>query len=226
MLKYESYQNGQPLKLVIFLHGYNGTIDDHRYALDWLAEKIKDAVVVIPQAPQISDKNPQKYQWYGMLKYDADKKRTLPETSAEEIFAVYNAAADEIQNCSNLINNFIDEMQKKFSIGNEATSLVGFSQGAMLAIYTALCRKSPVAGVFALSGLVAGTDFLDKNIHSRPTLYLFHGQDDMKVQYKTLPYSIRWLERHNIHPVVKTYPDLAHKICEDEISEIVQVINK
>ena len=226
MLKYESCQIGKPLKLVIFLHGYNGTIADHQYALDWLCEKIKDAVVIIPQAPQISDKNPQKYQWYGMLKYDADKKRTLPETSAEEIFAVYNAAADEIQNCANLINNFIDEIQKKFSLGNEETYIIGFSQGAMLAIYSSLCRTAPVAGAFALSGLTAGTDLLDKNIHSHPALYLFHGEDDMKVQYKTLPYSIRWLERHNIHPVVKTYPDLAHKICEDEISEIVQVINK
>ena len=226
MLKYESYQNGLPLKLVIFLHGYNGTIADHQYAIDLLREKLKDAIIIVPQAPQISDKNPQKNQWFGMLKYDSDGKRTKPETSIADIFAIYNSAADDVQNCAAFINDFIDEMQKKFSCNNNQTYLIGFSQGAMLTVYTALSRLKPLAGAFSLSGLVAGADLLAENIKSQPPLDLFHGQDDMKVQYKTLAESVNWLEKHDIHPVVKSYPDLAHKICEAEIEEIAQVINR
>ena len=226
MLQYKSYQIGKPLKLIIFLHGYNGTIADHQYALDWLCEKIKDAVVIVPQAPQTSDKNPQKYQWFGMLKYDPEKKRALPDTSTEEIFAIYNTAANEVRDCALLINNFIDTMQKKFSLDDDKTYLVGFSQGAMLAIYSALNRNKPLAGAFSLSGLIAGADLLDKNIHPRPPLYLFHGEDDLKVQYKTLDNSVKWLQNQHINPIVHTYPDLAHKMCEPEINEVARIINQ
>lgn len=226
MLQYKSYQIGKPLKLIIFLHGYNGTIADHQYALDWLCKKIKDAVVIIPHAPEICDKNPLKSQWFGMLKYDPDGKRMKPETSVEEIFTVYNTAANEVFDCSLLINDFIDKMQEKLSIGDKQTYLCGFSQGAMLSIYTALCRPAPLASVFALSGLIAGADSLDKNIKSTPKIYLFHGENDLKVQYKTLPESIRWLQKHHILPVVHTYPDLTHKMCEAEMDEVAQIINQ
>jgi phospholipase/carboxylesterase len=226
MLQYESYQTGKPLKLIIFLHGYNGTVADHQYALDWLCEKIKDAVVIIPHAPEVCDKNPLKSQWFGMLKYDPDGKRMKPETSTAEIFAVYNAAAVEVQRCANLINNFIDEMQKKFSIADDKTYLIGFSQGAMLTIYTALNRNKAIAGAFSLSGLIAGADLLDKNIKSTPKLYLFHGEEDKKVQYKTLEESLKWLQNHHINPVVNTYSELAHKMCEPEVAEAARIMNQ
>ena len=225
MIEYVSYQIGKPLRLIVFLHGYNGTIADHQYAIDWLREKVTDAVIIVPQAPQTSDKNPQKKQWFGMLKYDAENKRALPETSVDEIFAIYNKAADEVKHCSDYLNEFIDEMQKKFNISDNHSYLVGFSQGAMLTIYTSLSRKNPLAAAFSLSGLIAGSVLLDKDIKSSTQLWLFHGEDDLKVQYKTLPYNIKWLENHHINPQVRTYPNLAHKICEAEIDEIAKVVN-
>lgn len=225
MFDYETYINGQPSKLVFFLHGYNGTVADHQYAIDWLCAKITDAIIIVPHAPQVSDKNPQKKQWFGMLKYDAENKRAKPETSVEEIFAIYNNAATDLKHCADSINNFIDEMQKKFNIADNQTYLIGFSQGAMLAIYTSLIRQNSIAGTFSLSGLIAGSDSLDKNIKSCPPLWLFHGEDDLKVQYKTLPYNIKWLQNHRINPQVKTYSELAHKVCEAEIDEIAKVVN-
>ncbi|MBQ8481504.1 MAG: hypothetical protein IJ532_03115 [Alphaproteobacteria bacterium] len=225
MLEYVSYQIGKPLKLIVFLHGYNGTVADHQYAVDWICRKLKDSVVIVPQAPQVSDKNPQKKQWFGMLKYDAANTRANPETSVEEIFSIYNQAANEIKHCADSVNKFIDEMQKKFSIANDKTYLLGFSQGAMLTIYTALSRQNPLAGAFSLSGLIAGADLLDKDIKSYPPLWLLHGENDLKVQYKTLPHSIEWLKNHRINPQVITYADLAHKICEAEIEEIAKVVN-
>ena len=225
MLEYVSYQIGKPLKLIVFLHGYNGTIADHQYAIDWLREKVTDTVIIVPQAPQISDKNPQKKQWFGMLKYDTENKRSFPETSVDEIFAIYNKAAGEVKHCSDYLNEFIDEMQKKFNISDDHSYLVGFSQGAMLTIYTSLSRKNPLAAAFSLSGLIAGSVLLDKDIKSYPQLWLFHGEDDLKVQYKTLPYNVKWLENHHLNPQVCTYSDLAHKICEAEIEEIAKVVN-
>ena len=81
-------------------------------------------------------------------------------------------------------------------------------------------------GAFALSGLVAGSDLLDKDIKSLTPLYLFHGKEDMKVQYKTLSDSVNWLQKHGVNVQVQTYSDLAHKISEEEINEVAEIINK
>lgn len=225
MLEYVSYQNGNPDRMVIFLHGYNGTITDHQYAIDWLHAELKNSIIIIPQAPEVSDKNPLKKQWFGMLKYDSENRRSMPETSSEDIFAIYNSAAKEIKHCAQSINQFIDSLQQKYHFDDSSTYLIGFSQGAMLTIYTALTRSAPLAGAFALSGLVAGTDSLSSDMKSHPPLYLFHGQEDMKVQYKTLSQSIEWLKHQSVIPSVHIYPELAHKICKDEISKIANIIN-
>jgi phospholipase/carboxylesterase len=226
VLKYEIYTIGlQPESLVIFLHGYNGNIADHGYAIDWIKNKLRSAYLVIPEAPEICDRNTSKRQWFGMLKYDADGIRIKPQTSTADIFAIYNRAAVEIDNRSGDINAFIDIMQKKYAISDDNTYIIGFSQGAMLTIYTALSRKNPVAGAFALSGLVAGAKCLEQKILARPPLYLFHGENDLKVQYKTFADSLRWLKNHNINCHYRSYPNLTHKITEEEINEIVANIN-
>lgn len=226
MFKYDSYKIGTPSKLVIFIHGYNGTIADHQYAIDWLCKKLRNALLIIPQAPQISEKNSLKYQWFGMKKYDPENKRTQENTSSEEIFAIYNNAQKDVSDCAQAINKFIDDMQQKYEIDDAHTYLIGFSQGAMLAIYSALSRHHQLDSVFSLSGLIAAEDLLSENIKATPKVYLFHGTEDLKVQYKTLPDSIKWLQLHGINPQVYTYNELAHKICEAEINQIAAEINQ
>ena len=46
------------------------------------------------------------------------------------------------------------EMQKKYKISVHKTFIIGFSQGAMLALYSALSNKNVLGGVFSLSGLI------------------------------------------------------------------------
>ncbi|MBP5352497.1 MAG: dienelactone hydrolase family protein [Alphaproteobacteria bacterium] len=225
MLQYLSHQIGQPRKLVVFLHGYNGSIADHQYAIDWLLKKVDNAVVITPQAPEICDKNPEKFQWFGMIKYDPDRRRSLGETSIADILAIYNAPREIIDDRAAKINQFIDAMQDKFHIDDEQTYLIGFSQGAMLTIYTALTRTHQIGAAFALSGLVAGTELLQHRIQSRPPLYMYHGKNDMKVQYKTLPFSLQWLQEHQIEVTARTYDGLDHRMLEDELTDIATRIN-
>lgn len=226
MLDYNTYISGdKPQNLVIFLHGYNGNIADHQYAIDWLRQNLKSALIVVPQAPQPCDKNPLKKQWFGMLKYDPENKRRLDQTSLEDIFSIYNKAAKEIEYNSLQINDFIDYLQQKYGFTDAATYLIGFSQGAILAADAALRRKQPLAGAFVIAGLLAADKALAQHLNSKPPLYLFHGEDDMKVQYKTLPVSCQWLQEHQVDYKTYTYPHLAHQISVDEIKKIAAIIN-
>ena len=226
MLEYSQYVLGDnPQKLVIFLHGYNGCAADHQYAINWLCESLQNSVLSMPEAPEICDKNPDKKQWFGMLKYDADSKRSLPNTSVGDIFGIYELAAAEIDSKAQMINAFIDAMQQKFMVDDAHTFLVGFSQGAMLTIYTSLTHSKPLGGAFALSGLVAGKNLLQQKITARPPIYLFHGKEDLKVQYKTLATSEKWLQEQQVVTKTETYAGLAHKMCEAEMQKVAQIIN-
>lgn len=227
MLEFDSHIIGStPNKLVIFLHGYNGTIATHQYALDWLTQYLQNAVFIVPHAPQVSDKNPERRQWFGMLKYDADNRRADPQTSVEDIYAIYNKTAAEVDKCATQINLFIDEMQQKFNIDDAHTFLCGFSQGAMLTLYVALTRRNELGGAFVLSGLTAGADLLQTKISARPPLYLFHGENDLRVQYKTLPTTLDWLKQNHISAKVQTYAGLEHRMNEEEIRLVADIINQ
>ena len=226
MLDYDVYLLGEKTEnLVIFLHGYNGTIATHQYAIDWLVNDLQDAVLIAPHAPEISDKNPERFQWFGMLKYDANNSRAQPETSTEEIFEIYNRTANDMDRCAYEINAFIDDMQKIYQVDDKHTFLCGFSQGAMLTIYTSLTRPNELGGAFVLSGLVAGADSLSSKIRSRPQTYMFHGRKDWRVQFKTLKYSQRWLNERDIPLQVQVYDDLEHKMNEEEMAFVADKIN-
>ena len=227
MLQYEIYKSGVTQhKLVLFLHGYNDTITNHQNTLNLLKQNLSETLLIMPHAPEISDKNPQKRQWFGMRQYDADNIRTDQTTSVEEIIRIYNRTAADIDYNAELLNNFITGIQEQYGISDANTYLIGFSQGAMLALYASLTRNNKLGGVFVLSGLIAGAQQLQTKIKSKPLLYLFHGTVDTKVQFKTFAYTLDWLKKNQVEYQYKIYENLAHKISEDEISYIAAKINQ
>lgn len=213
-------------KMLIFLHGYNDCVSNYRQIFDLFCQNIPLAYVIMPQSPEICDKNPQQRQWFGMLQYDSQNLRTKPQTPTKQIFEIYQKAAGDINKCAAELNDFIDTLQKKYNITDSQTYLAGFSQGAMLTLYTALCRKQIIGGAFVLSGLAAGRKLLADKINARPPLYLFHGTEDMKVQYKTLKSTVLWLKKQKISPQIFTYEGLTHHINIAEIMKICDIINK
>jgi phospholipase/carboxylesterase len=62
-------------------------------------------------------------------------------------------------------------------------ALVGFSQGAMMALHVGLRRTPPVAGIVALSGLLVleegkGPDSLKGQARAKPPVLVVHGDQD------------------------------------------------
>lgn len=214
-----------PSWLIIFLHGYNDCPQNHRKYLEYLMQKSPNSCIIAPKSNKTCDKNPHQNQWFGMLSNDPDNKRISPDTPVSQIFDIYQRAEKDIDDCASKINRFINTLQQKYHIDNNHTYLIGFSQGAMLALYTALSRTATLAGVFSLSGLIAGKDKLAKKISSTPKTYIFHGKKDNIVQYKTLSFTIEWLETHGVISQIFTYDELSHRLSENEFNEISKIIN-
>jgi phospholipase/carboxylesterase len=213
-------------KLVIFLHGYKSCIDDLLPSVEILKKELNDTLIIIPASDMVCERNPSKLQWYPLVDIDPLKKRRDPNTSTKDIINIYNKTGERISIVSKKINNFISSIQQQYKISNKNTYIMGFSQGAMLAIYTGLSRRYKVGGVFSFAGIICGKDKLETELTSTPSVYLFHGTRDLAVQYKTLVYTKSWLKKHNIDWEAIEYEGIEHKLIEDEMLDASNIINR
>ena len=219
-------QSQKPQKLLIFLHGYNNTLLEMKPFLETLSNTVQGLVVAAPQGKSHSDKEPNRKSWYKISGFDAGGRRLKEETSVEEIADIYNQAAPILSVTAREMNAYIDDVQKKYGLDDEHTYIAGFSQGAMLAIWTALIRKCNLAGCFALSGLAAAHQALDSQLASSPKVYLFHGLKDKQVLFKCLPYTKQWLENKKIPVYVQILENTGHEICPQELAFMANIMNQ
>lgn len=214
-----------PEKLVVFVHGYNGSPEAIHYAIQWLNEKLDDAVIVVPRAPYPCEKDGENLQWLSFFKSDPEIKFRNPATPTEEIFEIFNRLGDDFSKTAAQMNAFIDEQQRLWHVSDENTYLMGFSQGAMISIYTALSRRQKLGGCVSVAGIIAGKDKLATEIVSRPPFLLLHGKDDTTVQYKTVPDTLHWLKKHQIDFEFFDFDNLAHRMSEAEMQMAADFIN-
>ncbi|MBS4773190.1 MAG: dienelactone hydrolase family protein [Proteobacteria bacterium] len=216
---------GNPRKLVIFIHGYNGSPEAIDYAVQGLRAQLKDAVIVVPRAPFACEKNGDNLQWLSFYKEDPEVRFRHPDASVEEIYDIFDRLGGDFAEAAAQMNAFIDEQQKIWSIDDAHTYIMGFSQGAMISIYTALTRRTAVAGCIAVAGIVPGKSRLGKEIVSKPPFLLLHGRDDATVQYKTVPATESWFQNQGLNFQLHEFNDLAHRMNEAEMQKAADFIN-
>ena len=219
------YKDENPHKLIIFVHGYNGSPETIDYAVQWLRKKLNNAVVVVPRAPFICEKDKENLQWLSFYDEDPQVRFRNPEASVDEIFDIFNRLGNSFAKVAKQMNLFIDEQQRLWNISDDNTYIMGFSQGAMISIYTALIRKRNLAGCIAVAGIVPGMERLEKEMISKPNFLILHGKDDVTVQYKTFSRTIEWFQNHKITFEKVEFDNLAHRMNEEEMQKAAEFIN-
>ena len=105
--------------------------------------------------------------------------------------------------------------------------LAGFSQGAALALHTALRYPQLLAGIIALSGylpLVASFPAEAHSANARTPIFLAHGTDDQVVPLHLGENTRAVLERNNYVVTWRTYP-MPHSVCVQEIRDIAEFLS-
>jgi phospholipase/carboxylesterase len=101
-------------------------------------------------------------------------------------------------------------------------SLLGFSQGAVMALQ--LIRHAPArfSATVALSGFVArGSAASDATLASvRPPVFWGRGTADAVIPAEAIARTDEWLPAHS-QPTVRIYEDLGHSISTQELSDFV-----
>lgn len=185
---------GPARQLVVMLHGVGADGNDLIELADFIAEALPDAAFVAPDGPFAYDMAPFGRQWF-----------SLADRSAEAI-------AGGVRTAAPIVDAFLDEQLALHGLNDDALALLGFSQGSMMALHTALRRPRPCAAVLAYSGALTMPEALPGEIVSRPRVLLVHGEADEVVNPLCLPAAERVLAAVGVPVVAELRPGLGHGI--------------
>jgi len=172
-------KSGQPKQLVVFLHGYGADgkdlIEIGRQWRPWLP----DAVFVAPNAPEPCAMAPAGRQWFPLSTQRANEAAN----SAARWAGVVKAAPG--------LNAFLDAELAKLGLDDSRLSLVGFSQGTMMALHVGLRRQRAPACIVGYSGVLVGPEHLAEAgardaRGQRPPILLVHGDQDQMIPLEAL----------------------------------------
>jgi phospholipase/carboxylesterase len=153
-------KSGQARQLVVFLHGYGADGNDLIGLGEQWAGLMPDAAFVSPHAPEPCGMAPMGRQWWALTFRDPSERWRGCQVAAPDLDA------------------FLGAELERHGLGPDRLALVGFSQGAMMAMHVGLRRPIQPAAIVAYSGHLVGPEHLAAEAKGRPPLLLVHGDRD------------------------------------------------
>ena len=199
-LKFYEYSDAKnPKYLVVFLHGY-GANGENLIDLAYEFKKIlPDAHFISPNAIEPWEGGfPHAYQWFSLSA--GMERRSL------------DVMAESVKNANKTLQHFINSQLERFKLSAENLFLVGFSQGAMMALYQGLIQNKKPAGVISFSGKLILPEMVNEKTLSKPEICLIHGESDSVVPFSSLAEAEATLKENNISFEAHPIPNLDHSI--------------
>ena len=187
---------GPARSLVIFLHGYGSNGADLIDLAPYWAAALPDTLFLAPDAPQPCDGAPYGRQWW-------------PLTSLS-----HAARAAGVRVSAPALDAYIDRQLAAHGLGEDRLALVGFSQGAMMALHVGPRRTRPLAGVIGFSGMLADPEALAAEVVTRPPVLLVHGERDEVLPVEALHQAKIALKGLDFEVASHVSPGLGHSIDE------------
>ena len=191
---FSSLSKNEPKQIIILCHGYGGGGQDISVLAHNWRRFLPNAVFLCPNAPEVCTVNPLGYQWFDMT---IENDETILEKSliAEK-----------------KLNTFLDQVLDNFQLDTKNLALVGFSQGSMMIIQTALKKKEQINCLVGYSGKIINKQHLSDNIVSKPTIFLMHGDRDTIISPSHLLESKEFLVQQSLKFRTKLFKNCEHKI--------------
>ena len=188
---------GPAAQLVVLLHGLGVDGSDLIGLAPYFAEALPDAAFFAPDAPDPCDLVPFGRQWF-----------SLQDRAASQVVAGVRGAAPRLAAT-------IAAAAARWGVGPGDVALVGFSQGAMMALQVGLRRDPPPAAIVAFSGALVDAARLPEEIAARPPVLLVHGAEDEVVNPASLATAERALGAVGVPVLAQLRPGLGHAIDDE-----------
>jgi phospholipase/carboxylesterase len=196
--------------LVVFLHGYGADGADLLGLADVLGPHLPGVAFMAPDAPEPCRGNPFGRQWFPIPWLDG-----APEAEAE---AGLRAAADDL-------NGWLDATLAAEGLAADRLVLLGFSQGAMMALHVAPRRAEAVAGIVAISGRLLAPERLAE-ARVKPPVLLVHGDADDVVPFDDMARAGRALDDAGFTVYGQVMRGTGHGISNDGLSAALAFISE
>ena len=150
---------GPPRQAVVLLHGYGSDGADLIALGTHWRDLLPDALFVAPNAPQAAP-NPGGYQWFA-LDIDRIESRNIGLPAVRPV-----------------VTAFLEALWAQTGLTARETLLVGFSQGAMVALHVGTGLDETLPGIIAFAGAFMPPASFPEQSSARPPICLVHGDSD------------------------------------------------
>lgn len=189
---------GEAAQLVVLLHGYGADGEDLIGLAPMLRKALPGAAFAAPNAPQRCAGAPMGRQWFAISRLDAEEARR------------------GVENASSALENFLDSELSRLGLPADRLALVGFSQGAMMALHAGLRRSAKPAAVVGFSGMLAGQP--PALGADAPPILLIHGAADPMIPVQALFDAAGRLGAAGAAVQWRVSPGLGHSIDETGVT--------
>lgn len=190
---------GAPRQLVVIAHGLGANGADLIPLAESFATVLPHALFLAPDAPEPCDLvSPEEghhaLQWFSL----GDWRPASMEA--------------ELRRGAPALDRFIDESLAEHHIPPTDYALVGFSQGAMMALFTGLRRQTAPRAILAYAGILLGPERLAEEIANTAPVLLVHGARDDVVPAEFSCMAEKQLRALGVPVQSLQVPDLGHGI--------------
>ena len=198
----------KPNNIVILCHGYGGDGKDISIVANYWKNFLPQTIFLCPNAPEICKVNPNGFQWFDLM------DQTEDEILSKSLIA------------ENILSKFIDEVLEINKVDAKQIALVGFSQGCMISLQTALKRRDEINCLIGFSGKIINSNHLSKNIVSRPEIYLMHGDIDQIVPVNDFLAAKEFFLQQKYKIYTQIFKNCEHRIPTEGLSIGLEFLKK
>jgi phospholipase/carboxylesterase len=173
-------KSGRVRQLVVFLHGYGADGNDLIDLGQTWADLLPDAAFVSPHAPEPCGNAPSGRQWWSLTMRDPSERWRGCQAAGPDL------------------GQFLAAELARHQLGPSQLALVGFSQGAMMALHVGLRLPAMPAAIIAYSGHLVGPEHLAAEAKGKPPILLVHGDQDDVIPVDALFQSMDGLSKAEI----------------------------
>lgn len=190
-------REGMPL--LVLLHGYGADEHDLIGLAPYLPSGIAVASVAAPLAPPFPTPG---RSWYPIEGLDGRR-------------------SDDITVAAHAFLRWLDTA----AVGAPSVALLGFSQGAAVALQSLRLAPERLGAVVALSGYAAPGDLpADESLRElRPAVFWGRGSADDVIPAALIAHTAQWLPEHSTLSG-RVYTGLTHSISEEELGDVHQFL--
>lgn len=188
-----------PRQLMILLHGVGADGNDLISLAPLYQSVLPGARIVSPNAPFPFDMAPFGHQWFSLQNFGPETRST------------------GVRQAAPILARFIGDELARTGLGADKLVLMGFSQGAMMALYVGLRWPQPLAGIIAHSGMLVAPEALPGEIRCKPPVLLTHGEIDEVLPATALPHAEDILAATGVPVEAHLMRGLGHGIDEPTI---------